>query len=171
MSFRPDFTVFTRGSKRNPFRTSGLRYEKDSFSTCSTETGLHEPIGIKSNVRTLDHKLTLGTKNISVLWSRYEITIWKRQETAKWRWDLKSSVWGAGNIPHFPFFFPTRKVSNPRLHLTVSCRFRNSSGIEISSLSSSNGCTPLGKFIKSPLERTFYSAVPVVSRTKSESKT
>ena len=29
----------------------------------------------------------------------------KRQEAAKWRWDLKSSVWGAGNIPHFSFFF------------------------------------------------------------------
>ena len=68
---------------------------------------------------------------------------WKRQETAKWSSDLKSSVWGAGKIPHFSFFFPTRKVSNPRLHLTVSCRFLNSSGIKISSLSSSNGCTPL----------------------------
>ena len=55
---------------------------------------------------------------------------WKRQETAKWSWDLKSSVRGAGNIPHF-LISPTRKVSNPRLHLTVSCRFRNSSGIKI----------------------------------------
>ena len=39
----------------------------------------------------------------------------RAQETAKWRWDLKSSVWGAGNIPHFSFFFPTRKVSNRQI--------------------------------------------------------
>ena len=59
---------------------------------------------------------------------------------------------GRGTFPIFQFFFPTRKVSNPRLHLTVSCRFRNSSGINISSLSSSNGCTP---------PASFYSAVVI----------
>ena len=31
---------------------------------------------------------------------------WKRQKTVKRSWDLKSSVWGVGNIPHFSFFFP-----------------------------------------------------------------
>ena len=35
--------------------------------------------------------------------------------------------------------------SNPRLHWTVTCCFRNSSGIRISSLSSSNGCNHLAQ--------------------------
>ena len=53
---------------------------------------------------------------------------------------------GGGEHSSFFIFFPhTEGVkSNPSLHLTVSCRFRNSSGIKISSLSSSNSCTPLG---------------------------
>ena len=42
---------------------------------------------------------------------------------------------GSGeHSPIFIFFYPTRKVSNPRLHLTVSCRFQNCFGIKISSL-------------------------------------
>ena len=38
------------------FHRFHARVEKDSFSTRRTETGLYEPIGIKSNVRTLNHK-------------------------------------------------------------------------------------------------------------------
>ena len=58
---------------------------------------------------------------------------------------MKSSVWRAGNIPHFSFFFPTLrsflvvlyvKGQIPGLQLTVSCRFRNSSRIKISAFPS-----------------------------------
>lgn len=38
------------------FHRFHARVEKESFSTRRTETGLYGPIGIKSNVRTLDHK-------------------------------------------------------------------------------------------------------------------
>ena len=53
--------------------------------------------------------------------------------------------------PIFIFFYPTRKVSNPRLHLTVSCRFQNSFGIEFSFLPCSNSRTPLARVHETPV--------------------
>ena len=53
--------------------------------------------------------------------------------------------------PIFIFFYPTRKVSNPRLHLTVSCRFQNSFGIEFSFLPCSNSRTPLAWVHETPV--------------------
>ena len=71
---------------------------------------------------------------------------------------------GSGEHSSFFIFSHTRKVSNPRLHLTVSCRFRNSFGIKFFPFRAQMGVPPLRKFMKPPMERTFY--LPV--KTKRE---
>ena len=51
---------------------------------------------------------------------------WKRQETVKWSWDLKSPVWGKKNENWGMFATPHSHPQDiiSQLHLTITCRFK-----------------------------------------------